>query len=298
MDAPDSLDLLFFSFFLSRSGKDRPKMSSELAEVSRRMDEIVAQAAAEGALDEQFTQLRELEVRGRIGEGEGGRNPERARRAVTVAFFRDSESQKNSQHFSKKLEKKRKKKLPRTSPTRTLSPRSRRSTSPTPRKSLTSSRRRSLRSPTRRRSERPGPPPSTPRSTSSRAPRPRSGPPPSPPPASGCAPPLSRAISLPSATCSRTRSGASSSRCESGWASTSSWTRGGRRCCWVEEEEGGEDRDDFPSFFSSLEHFFSRFFFSPFVHPSKKPTTTMTRSKSEHTIEREVSSPHLHFIQK
>jgi histidine-containing phosphotransfer protein len=49
-------------------------MSSEVAEVSRRMDEIVAQAAAQGALDEQFTQLRELEVRGELGREAAERN--------------------------------------------------------------------------------------------------------------------------------------------------------------------------------------------------------------------------------
>lgn len=49
--------------------------SSELDEISRRMDEIVAQAAVQGVLDEQFTQLRELEVRGEnwreVREGRG-----------------------------------------------------------------------------------------------------------------------------------------------------------------------------------------------------------------------------------
>lgn len=48
--------------------KNSRMSSAELSEVSRRMDEIVAQAAAQGALDEQFTQLRELEVREERGD--------------------------------------------------------------------------------------------------------------------------------------------------------------------------------------------------------------------------------------
>jgi hypothetical protein len=48
--------------------------SEELAAVQRDMDAILAAAAAEGQLDEQFGQLLSLQVRAReIWEGGGGR---------------------------------------------------------------------------------------------------------------------------------------------------------------------------------------------------------------------------------
>ena len=68
--------LFFFLFHRPKSILSLSQMSSsELDEISRRMDEIVAQAAVQGVLDEQFTQLRELEVRGEnwreVREGRG-----------------------------------------------------------------------------------------------------------------------------------------------------------------------------------------------------------------------------------
>jgi hypothetical protein len=123
---------------LLNSQKDR--MSEELAAVSRRMDEIVAQAAAQGALDEQFTQLRELEVRRRLGERKEGREKEE-KGSSEIGRTRGREREPKKKKLTLFLSIHTKNFLLRTSPTRTLSPRSPRSTSPTPRRSSISSRR-------------------------------------------------------------------------------------------------------------------------------------------------------------
>ena len=176
----------------------------ELAEVCRRMDAIVAKAAAQGALDEQFTQLRELEVR-KIEERR--REERRKKRARSKERARRS-----SKKFNLLLSKK-KNQQNRTTPTRTLSPRSPRSTSPTPPRSSTSS------PPLSRRYSRGtiricslGPRSSMRPSTSSRAPRRRSAPLASRRPASASGPLRSLATWVPSATCCKTASGASSRR--------------------------------------------------------------------------------------